>query len=502
MDNPIIFQILLGLVVIFFIFLTVMNTKTWRWVHVTMTFFVFATVIAFGVYAAMTMKTRLAWIGHVDSLEKKLDIETASLTKLTYGDPKDHSREKESVVNLKNELARTILDRGRVWRGLVVTPGANGFTLSTAPPAEEGAAAPAPVPHHLEPKTVVYAFKEGLTPQAGQTPATDPVVIPGYYLGEFQVTETAADSVTVVPTRLPMPPDQAAVANNLQGYAEGRPATWTLYEVAPIDSHEWLSDLTEEQLRVLIPQPMTGLPNDQYQKFLSQYLRDGKEADEVNDPPENIWIEVKFVKPHTVDVDAPSEASLDYPTLSGPFDSNGRARIDRLRRTKPGADPAAELAAAEFVKDDTAIFDRATAEQLIADDVATKVRSIYRRKLNDFELRFGGIHARIAALNGRIRALGRDLASLQASKSKADEQSALLDTFQTNLTADLTKVRYEAEELGNYNEAVTKRLDEVRAELSHLYRSNKALSRELTALNAQMTEEIEQRTRAATAMIP
>ena len=53
MDNPVIFQILLALVAIFFMFLTYMNTKTWRWLHVTMTFLVFLAIIPFGVYAAL-----------------------------------------------------------------------------------------------------------------------------------------------------------------------------------------------------------------------------------------------------------------------------------------------------------------------------------------------------------------------------------------------------------------------------------------------------------------
>src|SRR5688500_10398476 len=99
MDNPIIFQILLALVALFFIFLTYMNTKTWRWLHVTITIFLFIAVIPFGVYAAMTMKTRLAWIGHHDKLETDLTKVKQDVELATHGDPADIQGNSESVLD-------------------------------------------------------------------------------------------------------------------------------------------------------------------------------------------------------------------------------------------------------------------------------------------------------------------------------------------------------------------------------------------------------------------
>ncbi|HEX5104019.1 MAG TPA: hypothetical protein VFV87_09430, partial [Pirellulaceae bacterium] len=173
----------------------------------------------------------------------------------------------------------------------------------------------------------------------------------------------------------------------------------------------------------------------------------------------------------------------------------GRAQLDRLRRAKPGQ-KAADM---EFASGETATFDRATADKLIADGVAEKVQPIYRRRLTDFELKFHGLHSQIVEINSRIRALSQDVAAIQTSKAKADAQATLLEDYRAKLTADRDKVKFERDELKKYSEAVAGRLSEVRSELSQLYRSNKALSRELAALNAQMTEEIEQRTRAATA---
>ena len=54
-DYAIIFQILGVLLALFFIFLTVMNFKTWRWLHALTTFAVFCAVGTFMVYAALVI---------------------------------------------------------------------------------------------------------------------------------------------------------------------------------------------------------------------------------------------------------------------------------------------------------------------------------------------------------------------------------------------------------------------------------------------------------------
>lgn len=497
MDSPIIFQILLALVALFFIFLTYMNTKTWRWLHVTITIFLFIACIPFAVYAAMTLKTRLAWVGHVDKLEKEVATTSADVERLTYGDPGDLEDKSESVVDLRANVARTILDRGRVWRGVtMLQPQGDGYVIAMSPPQDPAVPAAAPAsPHKIEPKTVLFAFKEGPTP--------DGVSVPRYYLGEFQVTAAADATITINPL-LPLTDQQRAVAQDPNPITIGlpppqpgeqpqqpQPATWALYEVMPVDGHEWLSGKTEEELRALFPQQLLGLAQPQYEQFLAQFLRDGQQADEVSDPPDNVWYEVKFTQAYKITVDAAGGEPID----SAAFDAQGRAQIDRLRRAAPG-EPPAEL---ELAVGETAIVSKPVADQLVADGVAEKVRPIYRRKLTDFEVKLHGVHEQIVELNGHIRALSLDVAAIQKSKERADAQATLLEDYRSQLTEDLGKVKFELDELTKYGTAVAGRLSEVRGELSQLYRSNKALSRELAALNAQLTEEIEGRTRSSTA---
>jgi hypothetical protein len=485
MDNPIIFQILLALVALFFIFLTYMNTKTWRWVHVTMAFLLFVAVIPFGVYAALTLKTREAWVRTHDKLETDVAKTRADVELANRGPIGDVKQEADSVANLKGQVARATLDRGRVWRdGITATAGPSGFVLNMAgaPPQVDATGAPIAAPaarkHNIADKTVLFAFALGENPQFPGVP------VPAAYLGEFTATAVSDPSITLVPT-LPMAQDQLQIASNPQ-------TQWILYEVCPGDGHEWLAGLTKDQVAKLIPQPATGLPQAQYDKFLEQFVRDGQAADEVNDPPENVWIQVKFTKPHQIVVDAAMAAEW----TDVPFDSEGRAILHRLR--KSGSKP--EAGTADFAAGELVTFDKQSAEKLIADGVATLEKRVYRRTLVDFDTKFRLIYARYADLNTRIAALTLDMQAVQASKDRADAQATLVEEYKTKLTDDLAKVKFELTELTNYGKALAGRVGEVRGELSQLYASNRKLSAELTALNTELTEQIERRARGATAL--
>jgi hypothetical protein len=420
------------------------------------------------------MKTRLTWIGQLDKLEKDVASTSEQLHKTIYGETSDVAGTGDAILHVRGRLVRTLLDRGRVWRGLsLVGQQGTGFTLSTAPPPDPAATtAPVAIKHNIQPKTVLHAFKEVELP--------DTTWVPAAYVGEFRAAPVNESTVTLEPT-IPLTGDQVQA-----GRAPGR---WALYEVCPVDGHEWLEGKTEQELTQLMPIQATGLSPADYQKFISQFLRDGKDADEVNDPPDNIWVEVEFKQPYKVTVDAPAVASVD----TEPFNSEGQAQLERLRRAPPGSqDPAASQA--EFAAGERAVLDKQTADKRIADGVATKVKPIFRRRLVEFDVKFHGNYTRFVELSDHIRTLAADTAAVQAAKTKADEQAALLTEYIANMTDDAAKVKFEAEELKKYGEAVAARVAEVRAELSQLYRSNKALSAEMAALSAQMAEDIERRT--------
>ncbi|MDX1946517.1 MAG: hypothetical protein SFU86_14040 [Pirellulaceae bacterium] len=478
MDNPLLFQILLVLVGLFFIFLTYMNTKTWRWLHVMFTFLVFGASIAFTVYASLTLKTRAAWISYHDKMEKDSIQAKKDLELVTIGDPADAT--KPSIVNYREDISRAILDRGRVWKDNTVAPAGGSFNITLAPaPADPvtGAAGP-PRKHNLAVSDIVFAFKNGQSVEGFNVPL--------FYLGEFRVTALADDTNFTIAPVLPLSAEQAAAANDPAGI-------WTLYEISPIDGREWFADLDKAALQALLPQSATGITDPvKYDKLLDQYLRDGQPADEATDPPDNIWYEVKFKQAHSVPVDAVAVTAPD----ANPFNTDGQAQRDQYRKAKPGEAPAV----VDFEPGNTGIFDKETADSLIQQGLADKVQPIFRRRLNDYELKFHEIHERIVEIDDRLRVMALDLAAIQAAEAKAKEQEALQTEYKGKLIADIAKIKFERDSVEKYRVALEARLAAVKGEIRALYLSNVALSREMAALNAKLTDEINRRTAEATAL--
>ena len=286
-DYAIIFQILGVLLALFFIFLTVMNFKTWRWLHALSTFAVFCAVATFMVYAALVMKTRLAWEESYSKFDEAYQKQSKNVARVVNGDPAEPSTLETSLSYYRNELARALVDRGRVWRGCTPAGNADGtltmtMNLGAAPVAPLDPAAPAPaVPaapvaakkHELKAQDVVFGFKELVSPEG--------LSIPAYYVGEFQVTAVTETTVTLRMT-----------ATFLRGPVQANEidTPWMLYEVLPPDGHEPFADASQK-----------ALPQDVFNKMgftpavAQSYARDNGPGD-ANDPRDNTWVKVKFLQ--------------------------------------------------------------------------------------------------------------------------------------------------------------------------------------------------------------
>jgi len=494
MDNPIIFQVLAALVVLFFIYLTYMNTKTWRWLHVTMLFLVFIASFAFCVYAAMTLKTRAKWVKEHDTLEKQLADTERQIELTTRGDPNDVEGKTESLYSLREELARTVLDRGRVWRGCSrnIDPRTGTITVLTSPPPDPTNPTPAPPKkNNIQPKTILHAFRE--MPKASQDPMVPGPVVPASYIGEFRVTNATDTTVTLVPAMPPLLPEQVAAGT--------APGTWALYESMPVDGHQWFEG--DEKARTESLLDATNLeraPPALMGPIAETYKRDGTEA-EPNDPPENIWYEVKFDQEFEVVVDAPVVNSVD----TEPFNTEGQAVQPRLRRQDEKPEDAGKIVfGPKEGQIQTAILDQQTAESLFERNICKRedAKKIYRRKLTDYERKFRSINDRTVEINGRIGQLKLDDKAMLAATAKAQEQQQLVEELKGKVNDDLAKVRYESAELEKYMTALSGRLTAVQTELSQLYRANKAISRELAELTNRLTDEINLRSGGATALAP
>lgn len=488
MDNPVIYQALGALLVLFFIYLTYMFTKTWRWFHVVCTFFVFGASIAFMCYAAMSYKTHAAW--RTIELKNRLAAEKAQAEyeMLMYGDRTEVPQTAPSLRTQNAKFARMVFDRGRVWRGC--TPqgppqGDGSFPVSTVPP---GAADPATLDNQIESTMILYVFTEAEAPPEIGLPAG--TKIPQQYLGEFSAVSVTNTSVTLRPT-LPLDNQQRQVL----GRAGGQ--TWTLYETMPIDGHSFFStdpDAVSNLNENADIAPIFGNMDPDFlgkllpPGVLPSYLRDGKRA-EPTDPPEKTWVKVRFMADHTEIVD--SDATLGGVEGSQDWFDRGRSEIPLLQRGD----------VAKFKKGAVGVFPQADAEDLISRGVCERIEPIYVRSLNDYEYQFRSTHLQLVRIRQDIERIQRNIDQQTETNTRTETLIAYRTDERAKLQLDLAKFEYERDQIAAYLGKLQVVLDETKAELSRLYRTNFQLSEELRAINEELTREINRRTAEALAEV-
>lgn len=497
MDNPVIYQALGALLVLFFLYLTYMFTKTWRWFHVTCAFFVFGASIALICYAAMSYKTHAAW--RTVELKNRLAAEKAQaeFDTLMYGDRSEVVQTVPSIRTQNAKFARMVFDRGRVWRGC--TPqgppqGDGSVAVSTVPP---GAADPAAVDNQIEDKMVLYGFTEAdAPPELGLPPGTK---IPQFYLGEFTAVSVTNTSVTVRPT-LPLDNQQR---QRLQAGGQ----TWTLYETMPIDGHNFFAtdpeatpNLNEDAdvspvfgsmdpdfLGKLIYKS-GGVDDATHQKTLDAYLRDGKRA-APTDPPEKTWVKLRFMADHSENVD--SDATLGGVEGSQDWFDRGRSEIPLLQRGD----------VAKFKKGAIGVFPQSDADDLISRGICERIEPIYVRSLNDYEYQFRSTHLQMVQIRQDIERIQRNIDEQTSTNGKTETLIAYRNDEKTKLQQDLDKFTYERDQITAYHDKLQTVFTATKAELSRLYKTNFLLSEELRTISEELTREIDRRTAEAVAEV-
>lgn len=242
-------QIVLGLLLLGGFAGIYLSSKNWHWTQLVLVMFTFFAAIGFLVLGAETVRIHKNVRGGLHKLEKRIaDIEQRNTT-LVNG-----AGDELGIPALENRLRILTRERGRAWRGVMPAGQIDAQGRVTVDITT-------PSPHGLTKDTILYVFETG-NPN-NDNPAEGP-----QYLGELRVIDVQADGVTLAPVQL------LSNRRRLAASAANGERPWSLYETMPTDRYRLFADLSEEQLRTLLPA-----------ESVEEYIRHGSDAD----PDDDEW---------------------------------------------------------------------------------------------------------------------------------------------------------------------------------------------------------------------
>lgn len=280
-----------------FVFLTVMSTKTWRWFHVTIVFFVFIAANFVATIATVSWRTRAQWQGEYAAKKAELD-ELKKEFRLASQGTADFDGEEiladtipENMFDVRSRLGELMMYRGKVWRGAKVDTVTNNVDWNQVTIKLTTLENPNQISAKEEGKaTRLYAFKEVVAPNQGppvadeepaieddpvlddqgleeegepnaeNVPPPSPVKVPVVYMGEFDVVSSGADDVTLKWTFAPSRTQRIHLTT-----AEDGPS-WVLYKQLPVDGHQAFSYQLANKIQLDEKDPGTPDQNDKTDK--------------------------------------------------------------------------------------------------------------------------------------------------------------------------------------------------------------------------------------------
>lgn len=451
--------VLLVFLTAFIVFL-VKSARQWGALHIVLLSFLFIESWVFLYFTAGVQHERVRATRDAHRFREEAEEAIARGNRLRFGSVDAPYDSLEAIIPVQGQLERLSIDRGRVWRQLSLinrTENRIDLSLQSAAPDldldEPGApAVQLAVGASLPEDLVVYAFDEQLDEQG--------YPLPVFYLGEFRVVSSDADSGEVtLESTLPM------LAIHQTRIDEGA-ENWTLYEMLPIDSHVAFSapgsEPTDEAIfgrpeEDEIRRLLDGAP----EAVISSYLRNGQAALE-EDRPETIWEHLNLLTEYEIDVD--SDQSADA-TISGYFDQVGRSIDIRLKRDERVSLNPAEL------RDNRIVVTQAVARDLIDRGIAERVQQIFVRPLNDYLGLFNRYFSQSFDLDERIKYYQYQNELIDQANQNGQQLVAYRQKENQLLTEDLSNFQREVQFLSEANEEGSQSVQTFKRRLSRLYRA-------------------------------
>lgn len=486
-------------VFLFLLFLVaiILSAKTWRGWQIAAMSLAFLGAIGLTLVASLSQKTHTEWRKQLSQYTKQLRDAEDEGQRLAYGDPDAVKSTEPSLHDVQQTLKTMLLDRGRVWRQCRPGgPAGNSVVVSTvAPDVPEDKVQP----NGIDQDTVLYVFRE--------VALEDGMKVPAAYLGEYRVAKADPKSVTLQPT---LPLDMLQ-----QKLVADRSATWSLYEMMPVDSHQVFSSedmigkmlddtdqpvfgpIEESTMRKVFS-VVTGLPpnSPKITQFEANYVQDGKPANAqlLSAHPEQIWMKLEFEKEFKERVDSNNLVQ----GLSGDFfDPEGYADVPQLLSGKDAQIRVKDIGIFPYGQDE----DKKFVDSLIASGVCRSLGPYYVRPLRNYEDAFHMTQENLVACYAGIGRAKRDTKALNDAIQGTQLERAYRQEERSQLESDRGKtdmVRTQITKLATSMQNFKQSLQE---ELSDLFRTNLALSQQLTQLDQRLTKEINRRTAEATAQV-
>ena len=232
---------ILGVVALLFIVLAYLGARTWPAWHQVVLVFLFLGAMTLFVLAAATLKTQDRWRSQYETATKEIEVEERRNGELIHGSAENNLL---GEVQLRGEVNRLLVDRGRVWRNLRLAELGDGVVLldptswsdagckignaeETTEEAIEEEAAAAETPAEDAASAEGAAPAEGEAAAEGETPAEGEAAAEGEVPADGEATadgETTAEGETPAEGESPAESGEAAPAENPAGTPAATPA--------------------------------------------------------------------------------------------------------------------------------------------------------------------------------------------------------------------------------------------------------------------------------------
>lgn len=365
---------------------------------------------AFFYLAARALKTHQYWRQQALQTEKALEAERSSEDELT-----------EQKRQLSLALHRQLLNRGRVWQRCAPQP--RPETVQTG----EVAVVTEFPNHQIKVQTVLWVFDEADVKDGGS------------YLGQFTVASIGGQDERMLQLQ-PSMQISAPQRQQLQQSASRNGASWALYEVMPVDTHEAFAELDEQQLKDLLPG-----------SSLEDYLSDGQimTAEEVK---------TQGMHGKVLAVDETGEIV------------KGVVEV----KNDDGIDVEVEVPMQQEID---------------------KGKGKFVRQLRDYEELFLRYHLRWAKWVDEMQSATRSRDYVTAAKQDADRQFQYRQKERDQLAQDKKTYLSEKDMASAHRQALQQTLDTVQKAILATIQANQALAGEIARIQREATRIIDEQTR-------